>query len=138
MAPPEDIKYILIFGLLRVVGDSNTFGVVPHPMMTTHCLDEYGMVILIVGGAFCGSPSVAHSGEYDTRETTKDHLSIPESSQAWERINQGVLHRTVSKVNYLGRTLTQYSSMMDSVRCLNVPRQNAQFWNFLLPMCHQA
>ena len=131
MAPPEDIKYILIFGLLRVVGDSNTFGVVPHPMMTTHCRDEYGMVILIVGGAFCGSPSIAHSGEYDTRETTKGHLSIPESSQAWERINQGVLHKTEP-------ILTQNSSMVDSIRCLNVLRQNAQFWNFLLPMCHQA
>ena len=85
MASPEDIKYILIFGLLRVVGDLNTFSVVPHPGITIHCLDENRSGILIVRGAFCGSPSVAHSGEYDTWKTTKGHLSIPESSHAWER-----------------------------------------------------
>ena len=116
MAPPEDIKYILIFGLLRVVGDSNTFGVVPHPTMTIHCLDETRMMILIVGGAFCGSPSIAHSGEYDTRETTKGRLSIPESSKTWESKCAGQKRAK--------EPLTQYSSMMDSVRCLNVPRQN--------------
>ena len=42
-------------------------------------------MILIVWGAFCGSPSIAHGSEYYTRETTKGHLRIPESPHAWER-----------------------------------------------------